>query len=119
MIPSEVFGGNSDGSVAMFEWLDLMCPGCRHARYPNGRHEGVSCRLGHDLQALVFPHEDREVWSPDACTTDEAVSRLDDPDMVRAWCFDRVPRARRSDAGKRRGPRPAPRQAMFPMEVDG
>jgi len=106
VIPIEVFGGNSDGSVAMFEWLDAMCPGCRHAFWPNGRSEQVSCRRGYDSRALFRPRDDIVAWSPDAAS--RARDEFPDEEVTEiAWCMDRVQRARRSDAGRRR-PRPQP-----------
>lgn len=67
VVPTEWFGGNSDGSYAMERWLEGYCPGCKHSSRKGEREErqgGLGCSL--PVEAYLHPYGDIEQWSPDA-----------------------------------------------------
>lgn len=99
-----LFGGNSDGSIRMEDWLRVMCKGCVNDR---GRGAtdlgGMSCDL--PGRAYGDPYEaDMPEWSADASSSrrPELVAELGDG----PWpvCMAYKPRKRRADAGRPRQP---------------
>lgn len=111
MIPAQVWGSNSDRYGHFLEWLEVMCRGCRHA-IVFAKDEPPSCRLALDSQALSQPDKELPEWTTEAVPP-EAAAACRDAGLEEAWCTRRVDRARRSDAGLRRGPRPIPGQAVL------
>lgn len=67
-VPTEFFGGNSDGAMRMEDWIAEMCKGCRHGRTEDwGGGEpvrGMGCEL--PARAYARPYDDIEEWSVDA-----------------------------------------------------
>ena len=94
--PSSLFGGNSDGSARMEEWLRVMCRGCvsDRGRGPAGGQGGMSCTLPAD--AYTDPHASIPEWSPDGAPVPERVTAAGFTVTSMAY----QPRKRRSDAGK-------------------
>jgi hypothetical protein len=109
----DLFGGNSEGGMAMWAWLDVMCAGCRHesARQRRaGNGGGYGCELV--TRAVCDPGEaPMPEWSPDAAPKPERLAELGPG----PWpvCLAHEPRTKRSDAGKRRGPRIRGMQPLF------
>ena len=61
---SEIFGSNSDGGMALSEWLDAMCLGCRHERA--GDRPGIGGGSGCELvsRAICDPYTaDMPEWT--------------------------------------------------------
>lgn len=103
--PAGMFGGNSDGTVRLEEWLDVMCRGCKNdrGRGPSGGMGGMSCPLPGN--AYADPDADIPEWSETA----ERPARLTELGPG-PWpvCTSHQPRKRRSDAGKSRAARDMP-----------
>jgi hypothetical protein len=109
----DLFGGNSDGTVRMEEWLRAMCQGCVKDR---GRSKtdlgGMSCEL--PTRAYIGPYDaDMPEWSEDATPKPERFAELG----AGPWpvCMAYQPRKRRSDAGTSRAP--AGMDALFELEA--
>jgi hypothetical protein len=94
--PSSLFGGNSDGSARMEDWLRVMCRGCARdrGRGPAGGQGGMSCDL--PVDAYISPYADIPEWSPDGAPVPERVTAAG----FTVTCIAYQPRKRRSDAGK-------------------
>jgi hypothetical protein len=107
---TDLFGGNSDGSMRMEAWLDLMCRGCVKDRGRAGSDiGGMSCEL--PGRAYSDPYEaDMPEWSPDASPRPERLAELGPG----PWpvCMSYQARKRRSDAGRTR--QPVSQAALFP-----
>lgn len=104
--PVDLFGGNSDGGMRMWEWLEVMCKGCKHESVKareDGTGPGVGCRIADGACFDPYKFEVPE-WSPDAVRPERLAELGDNPWPV---CMAYEPRAERSDKGLRRGPRPA------------
>lgn len=97
---SDLFGGNSDGSMRMEGWLSVMCRGCVKDRGRSGSGlGGMSCELPGRAYASQGDAPMPE-WSPDATPKPERLAELGrGPWPV---CMAYEPRARRSDAGRPR-----------------
>jgi hypothetical protein len=113
--PVDLFGGNSDGGMRMSEWLDVMCLGCRHERAKD-RQAGIGGGCGCELvsRAICDPYTaEMPEWSADASPRPERLAELGDG----PWpvCLGWEPRTKRSDAGKRRGPRTGGMEPLFEM----
>lgn len=104
VVPTQWFGGNSDGGMAMEEWLYDYCQGCRFESVKERRERrqgGMGCPL--PGQAYAFPYDDLESWSADA---GDGVT-----DLV---CMKRETRPLSPLKGKKTGKRiAASQQAMF------
>ena len=98
--PSDLFGGNSDGSASMETWLGIMCKGCVKDRGTGGGMGGMSCEL--PGRAYCDPYKDIPEWSPDATPVPQRLA--DEYAQAPAVCLAYVPRKKRSDAGVRRRP---------------
>lgn len=63
-IPTEFFGGNSDGGMRMEEWLHQMCKGCRHGRTEDMGDGTVMRGMGCILPANAYaqPYDDLPEW---------------------------------------------------------
>lgn len=110
---ADLFGGNSDGGVAMCEWLDAMCRGCRHERAADRQFIGGGSGCGLVSRAICDPYTaDMPEWAADASPVPERVAELGDGWPV---CMSYEPRTTRSDKGKRRGPRVSGMEPMFEM----
>lgn len=66
-VPTEFFGGNSDGAMRMEDWLHEMCKGCRHGRTEDwgggARVRGIGCEL--PARAYTDPYDDLPEWEVD------------------------------------------------------
>lgn len=112
MTPVDLFGGNSEGGMRLMEWLDVMCLGCRHETVKD-RKEGIGGGSGCDLvsRAICDPYTaEMPEWSPDAMRPERFSELEDGPWPV---CMSYEARTKRSDAGKRRGPRVRGMEPMF------
>ena len=112
----DLFGGNSDGGMRMTEWLEVMCLGCRHESV-RARKEGCGGGIGCELpsRAICDPYTaEMPEWSPDASPRPERLAGL--PEGPWPVCLSWEPRAKRSDAGKRRGPKVAGMEPLFDLE---
>ena len=110
-----LFGGNSDGGMALSEWLDVMCLGCRHERAKDrpGIGGGSGCELV--SRAICDPYTaDMPEWAVDASPVPERVAALGEGWPV---CMSYEPRTARCDKGKRRGPRVSGMESLFDLEA--
>jgi hypothetical protein len=101
--PAVLFGAsNSEGSMRMEEWLQVMCRGCvkDRGRGPSGGMGGIACPL--PAGAYADPHADVAEWSPDAAPVPERVVAELDRWPWYPVCMSYSPRKRRSDAGRPR-----------------
>lgn len=62
VVPTEFFGGNSDGALRMENWLDEMCRGCRRGHVEAGLR-GMGCVL--PANAYAAPYDDIPEWEQD------------------------------------------------------
>src|SRR6185437_544103 len=110
-----LFGSNSDGGVALSEWLDAMCLGCRHESVKD-RKGGIGGGSGCELvsRAICDPYTaDIPEWTVDASPKPERVADLgDEPWPV---CMAYEPRTTRSDKGLRRGPKLSGMEPLFDL----
>ena len=108
-----LFGSNSDGGMALSEWLDVMCLGCRHERAKDrpGIGGGSGCELV--SRAICDPHTaDMPEWTVDASPVPERVAALGEGWPV---CMAYEPRTTRCDKGMRRGPRVSGMAPLFDL----
>ena len=109
-----LFGSNSDGGVAMSEWLDVMCLGCKHERAKD--RPGIGGGSGCDLvsRAICDPYTaDMPEWAVDASPVPERFAGL--PGEPWPACMAYEPRTARCDKGKRRGPRVSGMEPLFDL----
>jgi hypothetical protein len=111
----DLFGGNSEGGMRMSMWLEAMCLGCRRESV-KARKEGDGGGFGCDLpvRAICDPYTaEMPEWSADASPKPERLAELGDG----PWpvCVAYEARTKRSDAGKRRGPRVSGMEPLFEM----
>lgn len=83
--PTTLFGGNSDGAMAMEEWLTHMCQGCRRGVTRDGL-AGMDCPL--PAQAYMEPYDDIRAWQ-------EVDPELIDPELQGVICSDWAARPKR------------------------
>ena len=107
-----LFGSSSDGGMALSEWLDVMCLGCKHERAIDrpGIGGGSGCELV--SRAICDPYTaDMPEWAVDASPVPERFGELGrGPWPV---CMSYEPRKTRSDKGVRRGPRVHGMEPLF------
>lgn len=113
--PAGLFGSTSEGGMRLEEWLGVMCAGCKHERVKD-RKEGIGGGSGCDLvsRAICDPYTaEMPEWSPDA-TWPERFTELE---AGNPWpvCIAWEARAKRSDAGMRRGPKVAGMDPLFEL----
>lgn len=112
----ELFGTNSEGGMALNEWLDAMCLGCKHESARQRRENGGAGGIGCDLvaRAICEPYtDDIEEWTGDAAPLPERVAELGrGPWPV---CMAWEPRKTRADKGVRRGPKVSGMDALFDL----
>ena len=101
--PADLFGGNSDGSMRMEDWLSVMCRGCvkdRGRGLSDTGMGGMGCVL--PANAYADPQADLPEWSTDASPRPDRLAELGPG----PWpvCMAHEPRKRRSDAGRTRVP---------------
>jgi hypothetical protein len=113
---ADLFGGNSDGSVRMEDWLAVMCRGCVRDRgrgtAGDGHMGGMSCDL--PARAYFDAYGDGiEEWAVDASPVPERFAGLGPG----PWpvCMAYEPRKTRADKGMRRGPRVSGMEPMFDL----
>lgn len=113
--PVDLFGGNSDGGDRLWMWLDVMCLGCRHESVKlrksvgsGGNRCGIADRAVLDPYSAAMPE-----WSVDASPKPERLLELGDGPWPACMAYE--PRRKRSDAGKRRGPRTGGMEPLFEM----
>ena len=97
--------------MALSEWLDVMCLGCRHERAVDrpGIGGGSGCELV--SRAICDPYTaDIQEWTADASPVPERVAALGDGWPV---CMAYDKRKPRSDKGRRRGPKVSGMEPLF------
>ena len=112
---ADLFGSNSDGGVALSEWLDVMCLGCRHESVKD-RKDGIGGGSRCELvsRAICDPYTaDIPEWAADASPVPERFADLDGA----PWpvCMSWEPRTTRSDRGVRRGPKVSGMEPLFDL----
>ena len=115
-----IFGGNSDGGVRLYEWLEVMCRGCTHEsvkRRNDGDGGGAGCGIadracGDPYGAPVPEWAERGDGEPLPPHTagDDGLDPRDPWPVCTSW----EPRKTRADKGLRRGPQAlAGQEALF------
>jgi hypothetical protein len=107
-----LFGSSSDGGMALSEWLDVMCLGCKHESVKDREGIGGGCGCELVSRAICDPYTaDMPEWAEDASPVPERFGELGrGPWPV---CMSYEPRKTRSDKGVRRGPKVHGMEPLF------